>query len=1133
MNTSRAIGMFRIASLALALALAPSPVFTDETDAAATSEVNAEVLTLKIAEVESSTNLDEQVAGTLIELYRRALTNLERARVEQTSADAFARTAAEAPDQLAGLREATEALRETPPAKIPADASLEELERSRATERGRLVEAETRYSGMRERHNNEVARPAQARDRLAEARAEREAATAELAAPQPPGEASEVTEARRWHLQARAIRLAAEITKLEQELLTHEIRRDLLEAQREQAALEVDGLKSHVNALEEVITARRTAEAEQVREQAVAASQELATQHEIVRDLAARNVDLGERLAKQNGEIQAASQLRDSIREENNGLIEALSNTRSKLALAGLNQALGHMLIDQKRAMQETSSLLEEARHGEKLAARVGLEQIELDEQRRELRDTEAYLLGLTRDLAQEEATQVSEQLRPLVSNRIDLLSKSIDAGGRHLQVLGELDLAQRQLTATIAEYREFLEKTLMWVRSSQPVSPGVLLNVPAEIGGFISPGTWADFVRDLAAALIEQPLAASILLILLLLSIFRPRLLKRVDACAKNVGRLTRDRFADSVEALFYTILAAAPLPLLLVQVGLTVLDSSNAGEFSNAFASGLWKVGADLLFIQFFIDSCRANGLLARHCGWSPFSVNRLRTELRWFRFVFPTARLVGDTSFLLGEGDSLGGLTVVASLTAALSLAVLVYRLFTPAGGILRDFLGRNPDGLLARTRYLWLGVLMSILPILAVLWLAGYSYTGEVLSASYLSSFWLILWILVLHGLLTRWLVLSSQKLEFQAAIERQDAARASARAATETGDDAPTVEEAEFEVAEPEIDFTALSSDGKLLLNSALLFVAATWLWWIWAPIIPALGFLETIALWSRTAVVNGETVQVPVTLWDLVLVVVIGIVTWIAAKGLPSLVELLILHRSRMSSGARYAITTLLRYAIIGIGVVLIVKLLGVSWSKAQWLVAALGVGIGFGLQEIVANFISGLVILFERPIRVGDIVTVGDTSGVVTRIQIRATTIRDWDRRELLVPNKEFITGRLLNWSLTDDMTRLMVPIGVAYGSDVMLAMKLAEEAAREHPEVLDDPAPFIIFEGFGDNSLQLGLRVYLPSLEHRLTTKSEINAAINASYEEAGIVIAYPQRDVHLDTRRPLDIRMVQENT
>ena len=215
------------------------------------------------------------------------------------------------------------------------------------------------------------------------------------------------------------------------------------------------------------------------------------------------------------------------------------------------------------------------------------------------------------------------------------------------------------------------------------------------------------------------------------------------------------------------------------------------------------------------------------------------------------------------------------------------------------------------------------------------------------------------------------------------------------------------------------------------------------------------------------------------------------------------------------------------------IGVLIAANGLGLRWSQIQWLATALTFGLAFGLQEMFANFVAGLIILFERPIRVGDVVTVEDITGVVSRVRIRATTIINWDRKEFVVPNKEFITGRLLNWSLTDDMTRLMVPIGVAYGSDVMLAMKLAEEAAREHPEVLDDPAPFIIFEGFGDNSLQLGLRVYLPSLEHRLTTKSEINAAINASYEEAGIVIAYPQRDVHLDTRRPLDIRVVQENT
>jgi potassium efflux system protein len=190
--------------------------------------------------------------------------------------------------------------------------------------------------------------------------------------------------------------------------------------------------------------------------------------------------------------------------------------------------------------------------------------------------------------------------------------------------------------------------------------------------------------------------------------------------------------------------------------------------------------------------------------------------------------------------------------------------------------------------------------------------------------------------------------------------------------------------------------------------------------------------------------------------------------------------------------------------------------------------VAALSVGIGFGLQEIVANFICGLILLFEQPIRVGDTVTVGETSGVVTRIRMRATTIRDWDRRELLVPNKEFITGRLLNWSLSDQLTRFDIVVGVAYGTNLKKAMELAIEAAQEHPDVLDDPAPFITFDEFGDNSLQLVLRCFMGSVDKRLTTSSQIRLAVNNKFNQAGIVIAFPQQDVHLDTSVPLEINV-----
>jgi potassium efflux system protein len=213
------------------------------------------------------------------------------------------------------------------------------------------------------------------------------------------------------------------------------------------------------------------------------------------------------------------------------------------------------------------------------------------------------------------------------------------------------------------------------------------------------------------------------------------------------------------------------------------------------------------------------------------------------------------------------------------------------------------------------------------------------------------------------------------------------------------------------------------------------------------------------------------------------------------------------------------------------VGVMLTAQRIGFDWSKIQWLVAALGVGIGFGLQDIVANFISGIIILVERPIRVGDIVTVGDVSGVVSRLQIRATTVTNWDRQELLVPNREFVTMPVLNWSLSDEVIRLVLNVGVEYGSDLRKSMELLKQVVEEDPRVLEDPKPLITFEGFGDNSLNLTARAFIASLANRRETISDLNLAINDKLNEAGIVVAFPQRDVHLDTASTLDVRVTHE--
>jgi len=194
---------------------------------------------------------------------------------------------------------------------------------------------------------------------------------------------------------------------------------------------------------------------------------------------------------------------------------------------------------------------------------------------------------------------------------------------------------------------------------------------------------------------------------------------------------------------------------------------------------------------------------------------------------------------------------------------------------------------------------------------------------------------------------------------------------------------------------------------------------------------------------------------------------------------------------------------------------------LGMEWSNIQWLVAALGVGLGFGLQEIFANFVSGLILLFERPVRIGDIVTLNNISGTVSKIHIRATTLIDFDRKEIVVPNKIFITEQLTNWSLSDQVTRVVIKVGIAYGSDCEKAHSLLLEIANNHPLVLRDPEPSALFLEFGSSSLNFELRVFAGQLSDRLKLTHELHLLIDRRFTEAGITIAFPQLDVHLHTQ------------
>jgi potassium efflux system protein len=321
-----------------------------------------------------------------------------------------------------------------------------------------------------------------------------------------------------------------------------------------------------------------------------------------------------------------------------------------------------------------------------------------------------------------------------------------------------------------------------------------------------------------------------------------------------------------------------------------------------------------------------------------------------------------------------------------------------------------------------------------------------------------------------------------------------------------------------DVEERALDSEQVSEQSITLLRGLSLIGLVIALLTLWSSALEMTSQLNNVVVWQVSETTEAGARLVDITIQSLIYAVITLLVTMVGVRNLPGVLELLILRRLDLAPGSGYAITTLLRYLILVGGVLTVFAMLGFQWSRLQWLVAAFGVGLGFGLQEIFANFISGLILLFERPIRIGDIVTINELSGTVSKIQTRATTIIDWDNKEIVVPNKVFITEKLINWSLTDPVTRVVIPIGVAYGTDVEKVESLLYQIASDNPLVLEDPSPYVVFLAFGASSLDFELRVHITAIEHRLSTIHLINKNIDKLFRENNIEIAFPQMDIHV---------------
>ena len=575
--------------------------------------------------------------------------------------------------------------------------------------------------------------------------------------------------------------------------------------------------------------------------------------------------------------------------------------------------------------------------------------------------------------------------------------------------------------------------------------------------------------------------------------------------------------------------MLIAAVWPALLWYLAWRILSPSESSDFARAVALGLTHVAEWWLPLELLRQLCRPKGVAEAHFEWPLGSLRVLRRHLRWF--VPAGLPLVFIVALMESQGierwqHSLGRLSFIAVMLLSVLFIQITLR---PSGGLFRHLLAEG-GGWFHRSRHVcyWLGILAPLGVVIAAV--VGYFYTAHQLAGRLRETVFLLLMLAVLGAVLSRWILVVRRRL----AIDRAKRRRAATPQTGATPTEPPAIGGLSAAVTELEPDLTTVSAQTRRLLNSFLLFAGVIGIWWIWAQVLPALAIVDEVELWSTTVratqsitALDGSTalstVERPevITLADLGLAILIFLMTSIAAKNVAGLLEISLSRmpqRLALDAGARYAIATITRYLLVAVGVVLGFGAIGIGWSKVQWLVAALGVGLGFGLQEIFANFVSGLIILFERPIRVGDVVTIADVTGVVTRIQIRATTVTNWDRKEFIVPNKEFITGRLLNWTRADQVNRVVINVGIAYGSDTERARELLEKITQSHPEVMDDPAPLITFEGFGESSLNIVVRCYLPTMDKRLQTIHELHTAIDQAFREAGIEIAFPQRDIHL---------------
>ncbi|BBS35494.1 miniconductance mechanosensitive channel MscM [Enterobacter sp. LM3] len=910
-------------------------------------------------------------------------------------------------------------------------------------------------------------------------------------------------------LQAESARLKALVDELELAQLSANNRQELSRMRSELAQKQSQQLDAYLQALRNQLNSQRQREAERALESTELLAENSANLPTGIVDQFKVNRELSAALNQQAQRMDLVASQQRQATNQTLQVRQALNTLREQSQWLGSSNLLGEALRAQVARLPE----MPKPQQLDTEMAQLRVQRLHFEDllnkqpQIRQIRQADGQ------PLTSEQNRILEAQLR----TQRELLNSLLQGGDTLILELTKLKVSNSQLEDALKEVSEATHRYLFWTSDVRPMTFAWPIEIVQDLRRLISLDTFSQLGQASVMMITSKETIFPLLgaLILVGFSIYSRRHFTRfLERSSARVGKVTQDHFWLTLRTVFWSILVASPLPVLWMTLGYGLREAWPY-PLAVAIGDGVTATVPLLWVVMICATFARPNGLFIAHFGWPRNRVARaMRYYLMSIGLIVPLimALIMFDN---LNDREFSGSLGRLCFMLICGALAIVTLSL-KRAGIPL--YLDKTGSGENMFNRLLW-NLLLSA-PLAAILAaVVGYLATAQALLARLETSVAIWFLLLVVYHIIRRWMLIQRRRLAFDRARHRRAEILAQ-RARGEEDSHHTNSTEGTSETDDVELDLDAISTQSLRLVRSILMLIALLSVIVLWSEIHSAFGFLENISLWDVTSTVRGVESLEPITLGAVLVAILVLIITTQLVRNFPALLELALLQHLDLTPGTGYAITTITKYLIMLFGGLVGFSMIGIEWSKLQWLVAALGVGLGFGLQEIFANFISGLIILFEKPIRIGDTVTIRDLTGSITKINTRATTISDWDRKEIIVPNKAFITEQFINWSLSDSVTRVVLTVPAPSDANSEEVTQILYTAAERCSLVIDNPAPEVFLVDLQQGIQIFELRIYAAEMGHRMPLRHEIHQLILAGFREHGIDMPFPPFQMRLET-------------